>query len=158
MSKIDFTHLHVHTQYSLLDGLSKDEDVAAACKTYGMDALAITDHGAMYGTIHFYNTIRNAGIKPIIGMEAYYTAGNRADKSREFKTNHLLLLAKNLTGYHNLLKLTSIAHLEGFYYKPRIDWETLVKYHEGLIVTSSCIQGEIPQYILKGSETKPSYA
>jgi DNA polymerase III subunit alpha len=154
MSKIDFTHLHVHTQYSLLDGLSKDEDLAAAAKAYGMDALAITDHGAMYGTIHFYNTIRNAGIKPLIGLEAYYTAGNRADKSREFKTNHLLLLAKNLTGYHNLLKLTSIAHLEGFYYKPRIDWETLVKYHEGLIATSSCMAGEIPQYLAKGEIEK----
>lgn len=154
MSKIDFTHLHVHTQYSLLDGLCKDEDLAAAAKNYGMDALAITDHGAMYGTIHFYNTMRANDIKPIIGMEAYYTAGNRADKSREFKTNHLLLLAKNLTGYHNLLKLTSIAHLEGFYYKPRIDWETLVKYSEGLIATSSCIQGEIPQYLIKGDVAK----
>ena len=154
MSKIDFTHLHVHTQYSLLDGLCKDEDLAAAAKNYGMDALAITDHGAMYGTIHFYNTMRANDIKPIIGMEAYYTAGNRSEKSREFKTNHLLLLAKNLTGYHNLLKLTSIAHLEGFYYKPRIDWETLVKYSEGLIATSSCIQGEIPQYLVKGETDK----
>lgn len=150
MSKIDFTHLHVHSQYSLLDGLCKDEDLAVAAKSYGMDALALTDHGAMYGTIHFYNTMRSNGIKPIIGMEAYYTAGNRADKSREFKTNHLLLLAKNLTGYHNLLKLNSVAQLEGFYYKPRIDWETLVKYHEGLIATSSCLAGEIPQYLLKG--------
>ncbi len=154
MSSIDFTHLHVHTQYSLLDGLSKDEDLAAAAKSYGMDALALTDHGAMYGAIHFYNTMRGAGIKPIIGMEAYYTAGNRADKSREFKTNHLLLLAKNLTGYHNLLKLTSVAHLEGFYYKPRLDWETLTKYHEGLIATSSCMQGEIPQYLVKGEVDK----
>ncbi len=154
MSKIDFTHLHVHSQYSLLDGLCKDEDLAAAAKSYGMDSLALTDHGAMYGTIHFYNTMRSNGIKPIIGMEAYYTAGNRADKSREFKTNHLLLLAKNLTGYHNLLKLTSIAHLEGFYYKPRIDWETLTKYHEGLIATSSCLAGEIPQYLSKGEIDK----
>jgi DNA polymerase-3 subunit alpha len=154
MSKIDFTHLHVHSQYSLLDGLCKDEDLAAACKTYDLDSLALTDHGAMYGTIHFYNTMRSSGIKPIIGLEAYYTAGNRTDKSREFKTNHLLLLAKNLTGYHNLLKLTSIAHLEGFYYKPRLDWETLVKYHEGLIATSSCMAGEIPQYLIKGEVDK----
>lgn len=154
MSKIDFNHLHVHTQYSLLDGLCKDEDLAQAAKTYGMDALAITDHGAMYGTIHFYNTIRASGLKPIIGLETYYTPGNRTDKSREFKTNHLLLLAKNLTGYHNLLKLTSIAHLEGFYYKPRIDWETLVKYHDGLIATSSCMQGEIPQLLIKGEIDK----
>ncbi len=151
---IDFTHLHVHSQFSLLDGLSKDEDLASACKSYGMDALALTDHGAMYGTIHFYNTMRSSGIKPLIGMEAYYTAGNRADKSREFKTNHLLLLAKNLTGYHNLLKLNSIAHLEGFYYKPRLDWETLSKYHEGLIATSSCMQGEIPQLLIKGEIEK----
>ena len=151
---IDFTHLHVHTQFSLLDGLCKDEDLVKAAKAYGMDALAITDHGAMYGTIHFYNTLRNAGIKPIIGMEAYYTAGNRADKSREFKTNHLLLLAKNFTGYQNLIQLTSIAHLEGFYYKPRIDWETLVKHHDGLIATSGCMQGEIPQYLIKGELDK----
>lgn len=150
MTSSDFTHLHVHTQYSLLDGLSKDEDLASACQSYGMDALALTDHGAMHGAIHFYNTIRNAGIKPIIGVEAYYTAGSRTDKSREFKTHHLLLLAKNLTGYHNLLKLTSIAHLEGFYYKPRIDWETLSQYHEGLIATSGCAQGEIPQLLQKG--------
>lgn len=151
---IDFTHLHVHSQYSLLDGLCKDDDLAVAAKSYGMDSLALTDHGAMYGTIHFYNTMRGAGIKPIIGMEAYYTAGNRTDKSREFKTNHLLLLAKTLTGYHNLLKLTSIAHLEGFYYKPRIDWETLTKHHEGLIATSSCLAGEIPQYLAKGEIDK----
>lgn len=151
---LDFTHLHVHTQYSLLDGLSKDEDLVAAAKTYGMDALAITDHGAMYGVIHFYNTVLSSGLKPLIGMEAYYTAGSRLDKSKEYKTNHLLLLAKNLTGYHNLLKLTSIAHLEGFYYKPRLDWETLEKYHEGLIATSSCPQGEIPHLLQKGEIAK----
>ncbi len=147
---LDFTHLHVHTQYSLLDGLSKDEDLVTAAQAYGMDAMAITDHGAMHGVIHFHNVMRGAGIKPIIGVEAYYTAGSRTDKSREHKTNHLLLLAKNLTGYHNLLKLTTIAHLEGFYYKPRIDWETLVKYHDGLIATSGCPQGEIPQLLQKG--------
>lgn len=151
---LDFTHLHVHTQYSLLDGLSKDEDLLTAAQAYGMDALAITDHGSMHGAIHFHNLMRGAGIKPIIGVEAYYTAGSRSDKSREFKTNHLLLLAKNLTGYHNLLKLTTIAHLEGFYYKPRIDWETLVQYHEGLIATSGCPQGEIPQLLQKGEVEK----
>lgn len=146
----DFTHLHVHTQFSLLDGLSKDEDLLSACKAYGMDSLAITDHGAMYGVIHFYNTMLSNGIKPLIGLEAYYTAGKRQDRTREYKTNHLLLIAKNLTGYRNLLQLTSIAHLEGFYYKPRIDWETLVKYHEGLIATSGCPQGEIPQLLQQG--------
>jgi len=139
-----------HTQYSLLDGLCKDEDLATAAKAYKMSAVALTDHGAMYGAIHFYNTMLSEGIKPIIGIEAYYTPGSRLDKSKEHKTHHLLLLAKNLTGYHNLLKLTSIAHLEGFYYKPRLDWETLVKYHEGLIVTSGCAQGEIPQLLQKG--------
>ncbi len=154
MTKLDFTHLHVHTQYSLLDGLCKDEDLAAACKAYGMDALAMTDHGAMYGTIHFYNTMRSNNIKPLIGLEAYYTSGSRLDKSRQFKTHHLLLLAKNLTGYHNLMMLTSIAHLEGFYYKPRIDWETLEKYHEGLIATSSCPQGEIPILLRAGEVDK----
>ncbi|MFH2085612.1 MAG: DNA polymerase III subunit alpha [bacterium] len=154
MTKIDFTHLHVHTQYSLLDGLCKDEDLAAACQNYDMGALALTDHGAMYGAIHFYNTMKSSGIKPIIGIEAYYTAGSRTDKSREFKTNHLLLLAKNFKGYRNLMMLSSIAHLEGFYYKPRLDWETLTKYHEGLIVTSSCPQGEIPQFLQKGETEK----
>ena len=151
---LDFTHLHVHTQYSLLDGLSKDEDILEACKSYGMDAVAITDHGSMYGVIHFYNVLRAGGVKPIVGVEAYYTAGSRADRSREFKTHHILLLAKNLTGYHNLLKLVSIAHLEGFYYKPRIDWETLEKYHEGLIATSGCPQGEVPWLLQKGEVAK----
>ncbi|KKU43577.1 MAG: polymerase III alpha subunit protein [Microgenomates group bacterium GW2011_GWA1_46_7] len=150
MTASSFIHLHVHTQYSLLDGLCKDEDLATAAKAYKMSAVALTDHGAMYGAIHFYNTMLSEGIKPIIGIEAYYTPGSRLDKSKEHKTHHLLLLAKNLTGYHNLLKLTSIAHLEGFYYKPRLDWETLVKYHEGLIVTSGCAQGEIPQLLQKG--------
>ena len=153
-NKIDFTHLHVHTQYSLLDGLSKDEDLAAACKAYGMDAIAITDHGNMYGAVHFYNHIRKAGLKPIIGVEAYYTTGPRTERSREFKTHHLLLWAKNFQGYQNLLKLVSIANLEGFYYKPRIDWETLVKYHEGLIATTGCPQGEVPWLIRHGDQKK----
>lgn len=151
---LDFNHLHVHTQYSLLDGLSKDEDLATAAKSYGMDAVALTDHGVMYGAIHFYNVMKSNGLKPIIGMEAYYTTGSRHDKSKEHKTHHQLLLAKNLTGYHNLLKLASLAHLEGFYYKPRLDWEILEKYHEGLIATSSCPQGEIPWLLGKGEVEK----
>lgn len=150
MAKHDFTHLHVHTQYSLLDGLCKNEDLITAAQAYGMDALAITDHGGMYGVVHFYNAMRHNGIKPLIGLEAYYTSGSRTDKSRQFKTNHLLLIAKNFTGYHNLLKLTTLANLEGFYYKPRIDWEILQQYHEGLIATSGCPQGEIPQLLQKG--------
>lgn len=154
MSSIDFTHLHVHTQYSLLDGLCKNEDLISSAIADNMDALAITDHGAMYGVIHFYNAMRKSGIKPIIGLEAYYTTGHKEEKSRDFKTTHLLLFAKNLTGYRNLLKLTSIAHLEGFYYKPRIDWDALTKYHEGLIATSGCAQGEIPQLLQAGDREK----
>lgn len=150
MNKSSFTHLHVHTQFSLLDGLSKNEDLAAECKKHGMTSLAITDHGAMYGAIHFYNKMKSAGIKPIIGMEAYYTTGSRHDRSREHKTHHLLLLAKNLSGYKNLMKLTSIAHLEGYYYKPRIDWELLTEYSDGLITTTSCLQGEVPSLIRNG--------
>jgi len=151
MSKTpDFTHLHVHSQYSLLDGLSKNEELALAAKAYGMDALALTDHGAMYGAVHFYNAMTRESIKPIIGLEAYYSAGSRLEKSREHKTHHLLLLAKDLTGYHNLMRLTTIAHLEGFYYKPRVDWETLAAHKEGLIATTSCPQGEVPWLIGKG--------
>ena len=153
MSKSTFSHLHTHTQYSLLDGLCKNEDLVSACLEDGQDALALTDHGVMYGAIHFYNAMKKAGIKPIIGMEAYYTAGARTDKSTRGKTNHLLLLAKNFKGYQNLLKLTSIAHLEGFYYKPRIDWEVLEKHHEGLIATSACMQGELAQ-LIKVGDTK----
>jgi len=151
---LDFAHLHVHTQYSLLDGLCKDEDLLATAQSYGMEAVALTDHGSMYGTIHFYNTMRNGNVKPIIGIETYYTAGSRLDKSKEYKTHHLLLLAKNLTGYHNLLKLASIAHLEGFYYKPRIDWEVLSQYHEGLIATTGCAHGEIPVLLRNGDIAK----
>lgn len=150
MNKQGFTHLHVHTQYSLLDGLSKNEDLAESCKNHGMKAIAITDHGVMYGAIHFYNKMRAAGIKPIIGMEAYYTTGSRHDRSREYRTHHQLLLAKNEKGYKNLMKLTSLAHLEGYYYKPRIDWEILKEYHEGLIATTTCLQGEIPSLIRDG--------
>jgi DNA polymerase-3 subunit alpha len=151
---VDFTHLHVHTQYSLLDGLSKDEELASAAKAYGMDAIAMTDHGNMYGAVHFYNHIKKAGLKPIIGVEAYYTTGNRTERTREHKTHHLLLWAKDFEGYQNLLKLTSIANLEGFYYKPRIDWETLVKHHAGLIATTGCPNGEIPWLIRQGDLVK----
>lgn len=146
-----FTHLHVHTQFSLLDGLSHNDDLIALCKKHKMTSLAITDHGVMYGVLHFYNDLKKAGIKPIIGMEAYYTTGSRAEKSLEHKTHHMLLLAKNNLGYKNLMKLTSFAHLEGFYYKPRIDWELLEKYHHGLIATSACLQGEIPSLIREGN-------
>lgn len=146
-----FVHLHVHSHYSLLDGLTKLDEMIEFAKNDEMPALAITDHGVMYGVIEFYQKCKKAGIKPIIGIEAYLAAGSRHDKiSRADEKNyyHLLLLAKNYEGYKNLIKLTSLAHLEGFYYKPRIDWEILQKYSSGLIACSACLGGEIPRLIL----------
>ncbi len=146
-----FTHLHVHSHYSLLDGLAKIDDLINRAKELGMDSLALTDHGVMYGAVEFYIKAKEAGIKPIIGCEMYLTAGSRHSKNntQEDKTRyHLTLLVRNETGYKNLMKLVSIAHLEGFYYKPRIDKKILAKYGEGLIGMSGCIQGEIPQTII----------
>ncbi|OGG13012.1 DNA polymerase III subunit alpha [Candidatus Gottesmanbacteria bacterium RIFCSPHIGHO2_01_FULL_39_10] len=146
----DFTHLHCHTEYSLLDGLNKIPDLIARAKELGMDSLAITDHGAMYGVIKFFLEAKEAGIKPIIGVEAYQAARSRFDKQSGLDKDqyHLLLLAKNNTGYKNLLKLITRANLEGFYYKPRIDMELLRIYSEGLICLSGCINGEVPQLLL----------
>jgi DNA polymerase-3 subunit alpha len=145
-----FVHLHLHTEYSLLDGLSKIGDLAKHIKKNNMDAVAITDHGALYGAIEFYKEIKAQGIKPIIGMEGYTTNVKhqlRPERGK-FKNFHLLLLAKNKTGYRNLMKLTSIAHLEGYYYRPRVDRETLTKYSRGLICTSACAQGELSQALI----------
>lgn len=145
-----FTHLHTHSHYSLLDGLPKIDELIAAAKKHNMKALALTDHGVMYGAIEFYQKAKQAGIKPIIGVEAYL-ARNGRDKKRpkiDEKPYHITLLSKNNQGYKNLLKLTSIAHLEGFYYKPRIDIEVLEQYSSGIIALSGCIQGEIPQFII----------
>jgi len=149
-----FTHLHVHSDYSLLDGLAKIEKLCAKALQLGMDSLALTDHGVMYGVIKFYTTAREYGIKPIIGLEAYVAARSRFDKQANIDSDryHLLLLAKNEVGYKNLIKLTTLAHLEGFYYKPRIDMEILKKYSEGLIATSACLEGEIPQLLLQNRE------
>ncbi|MEA3398564.1 MAG: DNA polymerase III subunit alpha, partial [Patescibacteria group bacterium] len=152
-----FVHLHVHTHYSLLDGLTKIDEIIDAVKKEGAPAIAITDHGVMYGTIEFYQKCKKAGIKPIIGVEAYLAPKSRLDKItvNDGKRNyHLLLLAKNNVGYKNLIKLTTIAHLEGFYYKPRIDWEVLSKYHEGLIAATACLGGEIPSLIMSGRQDK----
>jgi len=148
-----FIHLHVHSQFSLLDGLPKIDELVNKAKEYNMPALALTDHGAMYGVIEFYQKCQKAGIKPIIGLEAYLGRGSRFDKQNKVDTDpyHLILLVKSHQGYQNLLKLTSLAHLEGFYYKPRIDWELLEKYHEGLIALSACLKGEIPRLILNGN-------
>lgn len=147
-----FTHLHVHTHYSLLDGLPKIDDLLNYVKKLGMDSVAITDHGAMYGVIEFYQKAKKAGIKPIIGEE-FYIAKEEMEQKRPNIDNekyHLILLAKNFTGYQNLVRLTTKAWLEGFYYKPRIDEKTLKEHSEGLICLSACLQGKIPRLVLAG--------
>ncbi len=146
-----FTHLHVHTEYSLLDGMCRIPQLVSRARELGMDSLAITDHGVMYGVIEFYQAAREAGIKPIIGCEIYIAQGSRFSRSPGDKDNyHFILLAKNQTGYQNLINLTTKAHLESFYYRPRVDKELLEQYHQGLIALTGCIGGEIPQLILGG--------
>lgn len=154
MSNPAFTHLHVHTHYSLLDGACKVPELVKRCKSLGMDSLAISDHGCLFGVIEFYNECKKQGIKPILGMETYMAPGDRRERSTTSGTGsdaayHLLLLAENLEGYQNLLKLGSLAYKEGFYYKPRIDKEILREYSKGLIATSACLGGEIPSAFLK---------
>ena len=145
----DFVHLHVHSHYSLLDGLPKIPELVAKAKKMGYKALALTDHGNMYGAIEFYQCCLEEGIKPIIGMEAYLAPGSRFDKDKDDRYYHLILLALNYTGYKNLMKLSSLANLEGFYYKPRMDKELLKQYHEGLVASSACFSGEIPWILRK---------
>lgn len=142
---MNFIHLHTHSHYSLLDGLPKIPELVKHAKKLGMPALALTDHGVMYGLIEFYQQCKANNIKPILGVEAYIAPNGLHSKRPKIdeKPYHLILLAKNNTGYHNLLKLTSIAHLEGFYYKPRLDLEILKKYSDGLIALSACLQGEV---------------
>jgi len=151
-----FTHLHVHSHYSLLDGLARPEQLLERAKEMGLDALALTDHGVMYGAIEFYTLAKKMGIKPIIGCEVYLAPRSLADKTPKIdsKLYHLILLAKNKTGYHNLLKLVTIGELEGFYYKPRIDKEVLKKHSDGLIALSACVKGEIPSALLAGDYQK----
>ena len=146
-----FTHLHVHTHYSLLDGANKIPELVRQAKKLGMDSLAITDHGCMFGVVEFFNECKKEGIKPILGMEAYMAPGDRREKSGTpgETAYHLLLLAQNLEGYHNLLKLSSTAYRDGFYYKPRIDKEILREHHRGLIATSACLGGEIPSAFMR---------
>jgi len=148
-----FAHLHVHTEYSLLDGMCRIPQLLSRAKDLGMDSLAITDHGVMYGAIEFYEAAREAGIKPIIGCEVYVAQDSRLNRDAAGKNNyHLVLLARNHTGYQNLIQLVTKAHLEGFYYKPRVDRELLGKYHQGLIALSACIGGEVPQLLLNGRQ------
>ncbi len=156
----EFTHLHVHTQYSILDGAANIESIIKKAKDSGMKALAITDHGNMYGVLKFYNEAIKQGIKPIIGCEVYVAIKGRTikEKTRGKQYNHLILLAKNLTGYHNLMKLISLGYLEGFYYKPRVDKEILEKYSEGIIASSACLGGEVPQAFLNYGEEKAQEA
>ncbi|QQG43837.1 MAG: DNA polymerase III subunit alpha [Candidatus Roizmanbacteria bacterium] len=147
---MSFVHLHVHTEYSMLDGMARISDVLKKAKNLGMPAVAITDHGALYGAFKFFIKAKEIGIKPIIGVEVYKAKNSRHDKQpgEHRDQYHLVLLAKNLTGYQNLLKIVSIAHLEGFYYKPRVDFEVLEKYHEGIIALSACMNGEISSLLL----------
>ncbi|MEQ1795718.1 MAG: DNA polymerase III subunit alpha, partial [Nitrospira sp.] len=146
-----FVHLHLHTQFSLLDGANQIEPLVQQIKSFGQPAVAMTDHGNMFGAIEFYRKAKDAGVKPIIGCEAYMALGSRhAKKDSGLAHNdyyHLILLARNLTGYQNLIKLSSKAYLEGFYYKPRMDKELLKEHHEGLIALSGCLSGEIPYLI-----------
>jgi len=146
-----FVHLHVHTQYSLLDGAIRLSDLLKKCREYGMDSVAITDHGAMYGALEFYQKAKKEGIKPIVGCEFYMAPQNRNDKKQisGVSAYHIVLLAMDATGYKNLMKLASIAQFEGFYYKPRIDMEVLAAHSEGLIALTGCLQGQIPWLIRK---------
>lgn len=148
-----FTHLHVHTEYSLLDASSKIRELTVRAKELGMDSLAITDHGVMYGVIDFYRAAKDAGIKPIIGCEIYVAPGSRFDRENvngEDRYYHLILLAENNTGYQNLMKIVSKGFVEGFYYKPRVDYEVLETYSEGIIALSACLAGEVQRYLSRG--------
>ncbi|MBQ5951483.1 MAG: DNA polymerase III subunit alpha [Lachnospiraceae bacterium] len=148
-----FTHLHVHTEYSLLDGASRISEIAHRAKELGMDSLAITDHGVMYGVIDFYKACRKEGIRPIIGCEVYVAPGSRFDREpgrNEDRYFHLVLLAENDTGYHNLMKIVSRGFVDGFYYRPRVDYEVLREFSEGIICLSACLAGEVQKYVARG--------
>ena len=150
---MNFTHLHVHTEYSLLDGSNKIKEYVARVKELGMDSAAITDHGVMYGVIDFYRAAREVGINPILGCEVYVAPGSRFDKEAgtgEDRYYHLVLLAENNKGYSNLMKIVSKGFVEGFYYKPRVDMELLREYHEGIIALSACLAGEVSRYLTRG--------
>ena len=148
-----FTHLHVHTEYSLLDGSNKIKEYVKRVKELGMDSAAITDHGVMYGVIDFYKACKAEGINPILGCEVYVAPNSRFDKELtggEDRYYHLVLLAENNKGYENLMKIVSRGFTEGYYYKPRVDMELLQEYHEGIIALSACLAGEVQRYIQKG--------
>jgi DNA polymerase-3 subunit alpha len=150
---MSFVHLHVHSEYSLLDGFSKIKKLVKRAQEMGMPAVALTDHGTMFGVIDFYNAASAVGIKPIIGIEGYLAARTmkERDPQEDKKSSHLLLLAENETGYKNLLKIASAAQMDGFYYYPRIDHEFLAQHNEGLICTSGCMAAEIPRLIYQSN-------
>ena len=150
---MNFTHLHVHTEYSLLDGSNKIKECVSRVKELGMDSVAITDHGVMYGVIDFYRAAKAEGIRPILGCEVYVAPNSRFDRelgSNEDRYYHLVLLAENNTGYSNLMKIVSKGFTEGYYYKPRVDLEVLTEYHEGIIALSACLAGEVQRYLNRG--------
>ena len=151
---MSFAHLHVHTEYSLLDGSNKIKECVARVKELGMNSVAITDHGCMFGVIDFYRAARAQGIKPILGCEVYVAPGSRFDKeavgSGDDRYYHLVLLAENDEGDHNLMKIVSRGYTEGYYYKPRVDLELLREFHEGIIALSACLAGEVQKNITRG--------
>src|SRR5438067_859349 len=158
---MSFVHLHLHTEYSLLDGASRPEELARRVAQLGMPACAITDHGNMFGAVEFYDAMKQAGVKPIIGCEMYVAYGSRLDKTSvedqqadAGSNNHLIVLAANEKGYKNLVKLVSAGYTDGFYYNPRIDKELLREHRDGLIVLSSCLNGEVSQNLAGGHYTK----
>ena len=148
-----FVHLHLHTEFSLLDGAVRIDRLMDKAVELGMPAVAMTDHGVMYGAVDFYKEAKSRGIKPIMGCEIYMARRSRFDKEHVYdnEPNHLVLLAENLIGYKNLMKIVSKAHLEGFYYKPRADYELLDQYSEGIIALSACLAGAIPRAIVNGN-------
>jgi len=152
-----FTHLHVHSEYSLLDGACRIPELVARAKELGQDALAITDHGAMYGVVAFYKEAVKQGIKPIIGCEVYMAPRTRHDKEHgpDSSPYHLILLCKDEVGYKNLCYMVSLAYTEGFYTKPRIDWDLLKEHAGGLICLSACLAGEIPRLLTAGDDERP---
>ena len=145
-----FTHLHVHSHYSLLDGLAKIPDLVKRTKELGMDAIALTDHGVLYGAVEFYKAAKKAGIKPILGVETYVAPRDRFSNEGDEHYYHLILLAENNTGWKNIVTLVTKAHLEGFYYRPRVDKDLLREHHEGVIALSACLGGEIGRALLAG--------
>ena len=154
----DFVHLHIHSEFSLLDGANRIKDLPVRAKELGMDSIAITDHGVMFGVIDFYKACKKEGVKPIIGCEVYVAPRTRFDKEPGIDNHyyHLILLAKNNEGYKNLSKLVSLGFVDGYYYKPRIDHDILEQYSEGLICLSACLAGEVNQALLNRSTRKSS--